>query len=54
MKANEKRSDLILEKRHAKFMVDFFKIHKHTAHSKYNFWLSEYNRLKLILTNQPN
>jgi len=42
------KSELILEKRHARFMVGFLKIYKHTAHAKYNFWLNEYKRLKQL------
>jgi hypothetical protein len=40
------KTEIILEKRHAKFMVDFLKIYKHTAHEKYNGWVKEYNKLK--------
>lgn len=40
------KKELILEKRHAKFMYEFFKPYKHTAHEKYNVWRKRYNQLK--------
>ena len=44
-----KKCELILEKRHAKFMVDFYEIHKSgsdRAMSSYKRWLKTYNDLK--------
>jgi hypothetical protein len=41
--------ELILEKRHAKFMVDFYKIHRlgsYRASATYQSWLKQYNNLK--------
>lgn len=43
------KSELILERRHAKYMVDFYKIHRggsYRASELYQKWLTQYNSLK--------
>lgn len=39
------KADLVLEKRHARFMVDFLRPYKHTANIKFNAWYKEWKRL---------
>ncbi len=44
-----KKSELILERRHAKYMVDFYKIHRlgsYRASATYQSWLAYYNDIK--------
>lgn len=43
------KAELVLEKRHAKYMVDFYKIHKngsYRANQTYQTWLNKYKELK--------
>ena len=44
-----KKSELILERKHAKYMVDFFKIHRlgsYKASETYQRWLRRYDEIK--------
>lgn len=43
------KADLILEKNHAKFQMEFYRIHRfgsYRAMAKYQGWLTQYNHYK--------
>lgn len=49
------KSDLIAEKRHAKYNVDFYKIHKNGSYKAmmlYKYWLERYSELKQLTNNK--